>query len=113
MPRRIEAYDISHLGGTGNAASMVVFSDGLPNRDEYRKFKMRLAGNNDVGHIKEVLTRRLSAKNLADWPKPDLILIDGGQPQLAGSLGSADRQWHADSGYWFSEAARGSRPAPS
>lgn len=86
LPRRIEAYDISHLGGTGNAASMVVFSDGLPNRDEYRKFKMRLAGNNDVGHIKEVLTRRLSAKNLADWPKPDLILIDGGQPQLAGAL---------------------------
>lgn len=86
LPRRIEAYDISHLGGTGNVASMIVFSDGLPNRDEYRKFKMRTGGNNDVGHIKEVITRRVSAKNLADWPKPDLILIDGGQPQLAAAL---------------------------
>lgn len=86
VPRRIEAYDISHLGGTGNVASMIVFSDGLPNRDEYRKFKMRTGGNNDVGHIREVITRRVSAKNLADWPKPDLILIDGGQPQLTAAV---------------------------
>src|SRR5260221_249459 len=42
VPRRIEAYDISHMQGTDNVASMVVFSDGVPNRDEYRRFKMRL-----------------------------------------------------------------------
>jgi len=85
-PRRIEAYDISHLGGVDNVASMVVFTDGVPNRDEYRRFKMRLGGNNDTGHIREVITRRFSPKNLAAWPKPDLLLIDGGQPQLAAAL---------------------------
>jgi excinuclease ABC subunit C len=90
IPRRIEAYDISHLGGTDNVASMVVFSDGVPNRDEYRRFKMRLAGNNDVGHIEEVIRRRFSPKHLEDWPKPDLLLIDGGQPQLAAALGVLD-----------------------
>jgi excinuclease ABC subunit C len=89
-PRRIEAYDISHLGGTDNVASMVVFSDGVPNRDEYRRFKMRLAGNNDVGHIQEVIQRRFSPKHLEEWPKPDLLLIDGGQPQLAAALGVLD-----------------------
>lgn len=86
LPRRIEAYDISHLGGTGNVASMVVFSDGVANRDEYRKFKMQLPGNNDVGHIREVISRRFGPKHLSDWPKPDLLLIDGGQPQLAAAL---------------------------
>jgi excinuclease ABC subunit C len=91
VPRRIEAYDISHLGGTDNVASMVVFSDGVPNRDEYRRFKMRLAGNNDVGHMTEVLQRRFSPKHLEEWPKPDLLLIDGGQPQLAAALGVLDQ----------------------
>jgi excinuclease ABC subunit C len=83
VPRRIEAYDISHLGGTDNVASMVVFSDGVPNRDEYRRFKMRLTGNDDVAHMKEVITRRFGPGQSADWPMPDLLLIDGGQPQLA------------------------------
>jgi excinuclease ABC subunit C len=82
-PRRIEGYDISHLGGVDNVASMVVFTDGLPHRDQYRKFKLRLAGNNDVGHIAEVMRRRFSGRHLAEWGKPDLILVDGGQPQLA------------------------------
>ncbi|HEY6737168.1 MAG TPA: excinuclease ABC subunit UvrC [Candidatus Saccharimonadia bacterium] len=86
IPRRIEAYDISHLGGTGNVASMIVFFDGVPNRDDYRKFKMQLPGNNDVGHIREVISRRFGPKHLSEWPKPDLLLIDGGQPQLAAAL---------------------------
>jgi excinuclease ABC subunit C len=90
LPRRIEAYDISHLGGVDNVASMVVFTDGVANRDEYRRFKMRLTGNNDVAHMREVITRRFSPKNLNDWPKPDLLLIDGGQPQLAATLGVLD-----------------------
>lgn len=90
IPRRIEAYDISHLGGTGNVASMIVFSDGVPNRDEYRKFKMQLTGNNDVGHIREVISRRFGPKHLSEWPKPDLLLIDGGEPQLAAALSVLD-----------------------
>lgn len=86
IPRRIEAYDISHMQGTDNVASMVVFSDGVPNRDEYRRFKMRLPGNDDFAHMREVISRRFSGKNLEDWPKPDLILIDGGKGQLASAL---------------------------
>jgi excinuclease ABC subunit C len=87
VPRRIEAYDISHLGGTDNVASMVVFSDGVPNRDEYRRFKMKLTGNDDVAHMKEVITRRFGPGQSSDWPMPDLLLIDGGQPQLAAVTG--------------------------
>jgi excinuclease ABC subunit C len=90
IPRRIEAYDISHLGGTDNVASMVVFSDGVPNRDEYRRFKMTLGGNDDFAHMREVITRRFSPKNLEAWPKPDLLLIDGGKGQLAATLSVLD-----------------------
>lgn len=86
IPRRIEAYDISHMQGTDNVASMVVFTDGVPNRDEYRRFKMRLPGNDDFAHMREVIGRRFSGKNLEEWPKPDLILIDGGKGQLASAL---------------------------
>ncbi|HEX3082651.1 MAG TPA: excinuclease ABC subunit UvrC [Candidatus Saccharimonadia bacterium] len=89
-PRRIEAYDISHLGGVDNVASMVVFTDGAANRDDYRRFKMNLAGNDDAGHMREVMSRRFSPANLASWPKPDLLLIDGGQPQLSAALGVLD-----------------------
>ncbi|GAC1369369.1 MAG: excinuclease ABC subunit UvrC [Candidatus Saccharimonadales bacterium] len=89
-PRRIEAFDISHLGGVDNVASMVVFTDGAAHRDDYRRFKMNLTGNDDYAHMKEVITRRFSPKNMADWPKPDLLLIDGGQPQLSAALSVLD-----------------------
>src|SRR4051812_35122200 len=65
---------------------MVVFTDGAANRDEYRKFKMRTGGNDDVGHMREVIGRRFSPKNLEAWGKPDLLMVDGGQPQLAAAL---------------------------
>ena len=89
-PRRIEAFDISHLGGVDNVASMVVFTDGVPNRDDYRRFKMNLTGNDDTAHMREVITRRFGPKHASEWPKPDLILIDGGQPQLAAALSVLD-----------------------
>ncbi len=89
-PRRIEAYDISHLGGVDNVASMVVFTDGVPNRDDYRRFKMNLAGNDDYAHMREVIARRFGPKHATEWPKPDLLLIDGGQPQLSAALGVLD-----------------------
>ena len=87
IPRRIEGYDISHQSGTNNVASMVVFKDGISDKGQYRKFKMNLAGNDDFGHMREVITRRFSGKNLEQWPKPDLILIDGGKGQLQAALG--------------------------
>lgn len=86
VPRRIEAFDISHLGGVDNVASMVVFTDGVPNRDDYRRFKMNLTGNDDYAHMREVITRRFGPKHISEWPKPDLLLIDGGQPQLSAAL---------------------------
>ncbi|MBI4101297.1 excinuclease ABC subunit UvrC [Candidatus Microgenomates bacterium] len=86
VPRRIEAYDISHIAGSDNVASMVVFQDGLPAKGEYRKFKMRLVGNDDFAHIQEVIMRRFSSQNLQKWPKPDLIVIDGGKAQLTAAL---------------------------
>jgi excinuclease ABC subunit C len=90
LPRRIEAYDISHLQGSDNVASMVVFQDGVPNKEEYRRFQMRLAGNDDFAHMREVMRRRFSGKNWDKWPKPDLILIDGGKGQLSAALGVLD-----------------------
>ena len=89
-PRRIECYDISHLQGTDNVASMVVFTDGAANRDEYRRFKMRVGGNDDFEHMRETMRRRFSPKNLEAWGKPDLLIIDGGKGQVGAVLGVLD-----------------------
>lgn len=85
-PRRIEGYDISHMSGTDTTASMVVFTNGMPNKAEYRKFKMRLPGNDDFAHMNEAITRRLSEKNVKQWGLPDLFLIDGGKGQLSAAI---------------------------
>lgn len=79
IPARIEGYDISHMGGVNVVASMVVFTNGVSNRSEYRKFKVS-ERNNDTGNMREVIARRL--KHLKDWGKPDLVLIDGGIGQI-------------------------------
>ncbi len=88
--KRIEGYDISHMSGTDNVASMVVFVNGLPDKSSYRKFKMRLKGNDDFGHMREVITRRLSPTNIKSWGLPDLILIDGGKGQLSSAVSARD-----------------------
>ncbi len=85
IPRRIEGYDISHMSGTDTVASMVVFTNGVSDKGAYRKFKMRIPGNDDFAHMSEVLTRRLSEKH-ANWPLPDLFLIDGGKGQLGAAI---------------------------
>ncbi len=90
IPRRIEGYDISHQSGTNNVASMVVFTDGVSDKSQYRKFKMQLPGNDDFGHMREVITRRFTGKNLEQWPKPDMLLIDGGKGQLGAALSVMD-----------------------
>lgn len=77
---RIEGYDISHVSGTATVASMVVFERGAPNKGEYRKFRIRtVEGANDVASLQEVIRRRLKH---AEWRKPNLLLIDGGLPQV-------------------------------
>lgn len=81
-PHRIEGYDISHQSGRHNTASLVVFIDGVPDKKQYRKFRLKLPGNDDFAHMREVITRRFSGKNLEQWPKPDLLLIDGGKGQV-------------------------------
>jgi len=85
-PRRIEGFDISHMQGTDNVASMVVFISGLPDKASYRKFKMRLAGNDDFAHMAETVRRRLRDENVKKWGLGELMLIDGGKGQLAAAL---------------------------
>jgi len=95
IPKRIEGYDISHMSGTDNVASMVVFTNGIPNKAEYRKFKMRLKGNDDYAHMKEAISRRLSPKNVKAWGLPSLFLIDGGKGQLSSAIEARDAAGYA------------------
>ncbi|MBI2444395.1 MAG: GIY-YIG nuclease family protein [Candidatus Magasanikbacteria bacterium] len=77
---RIEGYDISNLGATEKVGSMVVFDQSGPVKSGYRKFIIRtVTGQSDVDCLAEVLERRLGHR---DWPLPQLLLIDGGAPQV-------------------------------
>ena len=86
-PRRMECYDISHISGVDKVGSMVVFADGEPERDSYRRFKIRtVEGSNDFAGLQEVLKRRLGKLGTEEeerFPRPDLIVIDGGKGQLS------------------------------
>lgn len=82
-PRRIEGYDISHQSGTNAVGSMVVFINGASARSEYRKFKLRTSGSDDLKSMQEVLTRRLKHQ---EWAFPDLIVLDGGATQVGAIL---------------------------
>lgn len=95
-PLRIECFDVSHLGGTGVVASMVVFEDGLPKKDQYRRFSIEET-QDDTDSIYQVLLRRLKylkepesdtenpngqAQTSKFSYRPSLIVVDGGQPQV-------------------------------
>ena len=83
-PRRIEAFDISHLGGTNTVASMVCFVDGKARKSEYRKFKVKtVEGIDDFAAMREVVHRRYLRVKKEQGSLPDLILIDGGKGQLS------------------------------
>ncbi|HET9850498.1 MAG TPA: excinuclease ABC subunit UvrC [Candidatus Saccharimonadales bacterium] len=88
--RRVEGFDISHMQGSDTVASMVVFIGGVPDKASYRKFKMRLPGNDDFAHMAETIRRRLREENVKKWPLPDLVLIDGGKGQLSAAIATRD-----------------------
>ena len=75
---RIEAYDIAHISGTNTVGVMVVVSGGKPDKNEYRKFNIRLSKQNDIAGLEEVLKRRLKHP---EWRFPDIIVVDGGIAQ--------------------------------
>ncbi len=86
-PRRIEAFDISHISGTDTVASLVCFVDGQPRKSEYRRFRIRsVQGVDDFASMKEVVTRRYRRLLEEKKPLPDLILIDGGKGQLSSAV---------------------------
>lgn len=97
IPRRIETYDISNIQGTNAVGSMVVFTDGQPDKQWYRKFKIKtVEGANDFAMLTEVLKRRFQhhqpdsslpgrergSGERVGWPQPDLVILDGGKGQL-------------------------------
>jgi len=81
IPERIECYDISNIQGSFAVGSMVVFTNGLPDKNEYRKFKIKYTkGINDFAMMAEIIARRIRH---TEWKKPNLMLIDGGKGQLS------------------------------
>lgn len=86
-PRRMECYDISNISGTDKVGSMVVFVDGEADRSSYRRFRIRtVEGANDFASLQEVLRRRLAKLGSEEeerFPRPDLVIIDGGKGQLS------------------------------
>ena len=90
-PLRIECFDISTLHGAFTVASMVVFTNGRPDKSQYRRFKIRaeLTEANDFASMSEVLGRRYAPERMADerfGSRPDLLVVDGGRPQLTAAI---------------------------
>ena len=91
-PRRIEGFDIAHLGGTDTVASLVSFKDGRPDRRMYRSFTIKSLGGkiDDFESMREVVARRYARVVNEELEVPDLILIDGGKGQLSAAKGILD-----------------------
>ena len=86
-PKRMECYDISNISGVDKVGSMVVFTDGEADKNAYRRFKIKtVEGADDFASLKEVLLRRLSKLGTDEeerFPRPQLVVIDGGRGQLS------------------------------
>ncbi len=88
LPRRIEAFDISNLHGRQAVGSMVAFTDGAPDKDNYRRFRIRsVSGIDDYAMMREVVRRRYARLKEEGARLPDLILIDGGLGHLEAAAG--------------------------
>ncbi|MCK4417114.1 MAG: excinuclease ABC subunit C, partial [Candidatus Latescibacteria bacterium] len=86
-PRRIEAIDISNIGGTDAVGSLVYFQDGRPKKSEYRRFKIKtVKGQDDFAMVKEVVQRRFRGLKEQSQPLPDLLVVDGGKGQLSSAV---------------------------
>lgn len=84
---RIEAFDNSNIQGTNPVSAMVVFTDGKPNRREYRKFKVKtIEGSDDYGTMREVIRRRYERVLKEGLELPDLIVVDGGKGQISAAI---------------------------
>ena len=91
IPERIEGFDISNIGGEESVGSLVVFENGRPQKNDYRKYKIKtVAGPNDIASLQEVIRRRY--KRILEEKKdfPDLILVDGGKGQLNAARGALE-----------------------
>lgn len=86
-PNRIEAFDNSNIQGTEPVSAMIVFTDGRPDKKEYRKFKIKtVEGPDDYGSMREVIRRRYSRLLKESGSMPDLIVIDGGKGQISAAM---------------------------
>ncbi|MEG1397676.1 MAG: excinuclease ABC subunit UvrC, partial [Raoultibacter sp.] len=90
-PMRIECFDISTIHGKHSVASMVVFTNGKPDKNQYRRFRIRMETeeSNDFAMMSEVLARRYAPERMADerfGARPDLLIVDGGKPQLTAAV---------------------------
>jgi len=81
QPHRIELYDNSHISGTQAVGAMVVYYDGVPSKKDYRLFKVHNGGD-DFANMQEVLYRRLQKGVMDKGVMPDIIIVDGGAPQI-------------------------------
>jgi excinuclease ABC subunit C len=79
IPKRIEGYDVAHMQGSHPSGAMAVFTDGRPDKAQYRLFNLHSDAVGDTAQLREMITRRMKH---AEWPLPDLILVDGGIAQL-------------------------------
>ena len=82
IPKRIEAFDISNISGKMAVGSMVVFENGAPKKNYYRRYKIRTEGPDDYAMMREMLERRYTGLMKDKGPVPDLVLVDGGKGQL-------------------------------
>jgi excinuclease ABC subunit C len=86
-PRHMECFDISHISGTFVVAAMVHFTEGRPDKDQYRRFAIKsFIGNDDFKAMEEVVARRYRRLSAERKPFPDLVVIDGGRGQVAAAL---------------------------
>lgn len=90
-PRRIECYDISTLQGRNSVGSGITFLDGAPDKNQYRRYRIKeIAGQDDFGMLKEVFMRRFAPRRVTQWGLPDLVIVDGGIGQLNSALAALE-----------------------